>query len=947
MSTAQTISPRLDELEAIPEPEEAEWLARHVDTKAVVRSLISQVEQMVIGDLHRALGSSERVIRLADASRDEECRGAARRVRAQAMAYSNQLEAALDVLREAATILRSTPASMEAARVQLATLHSLARLGRHAEGVIAGLRARDAFERGGEHVQAARAEINIGAVERMRGEPANALEAFARARPALANEPLLRAQLESNCAEALLDLARFEEAGSSFREALSAFERAGLQRAAAIVEGNLADLFARQGLLEAALRHFEHAQRQMGQLAAPGDAARLEVEYADALVATGLHAEGIFAYEHAIPVLTEHKLAAELIRAELGLGRALLRSGRNDDADAALRRAEAAAEASGNRAAHSRALSGRAEARWRVGDSRGARELLETAEKQVRDYPVEHLRIQLKLAYVAGGTSRGDPHALDEIVEQARRLAIPPLLADALQVRARSHRARGRLREAVQDFHDAIEQVERTRGSLQADRFRTAFAGEKSTVYEECVTAMLDEGGSGSIHEAFSIVERGKGRSLLDLLHHDEDLVNLASDAEEQSLLKDLAARRADLNASYAAIDPHEHGARTKDSSEDTQRWTAIASEHERQVALIERRLAAAKPQFSSRATSINLHTTMALLEQGTLLLEYFTESGMVSVIVCDASGQTHAARGLCGVDEVRESLEALHFEVQLFGKRAGSGSPSPEPISRITNLFERLHTLLLAPLEPVIRDARGLVIVPTGPLFSVPFHALMTEGQAIVQTSTVVQVPSASVLAQLKLKRAGRQRQGTLVVGLSDELAPRSEDEAKRIASIVPGSTLLTGADATISNVLTAMREKSLIHIASHGRFLTRNPAESGVRLHDGWLTVRDAHRLRLEGAHVTLSACDTGRILASPSDDAWGLVRGFLAGGASSLLLSLWALNDASALEMMSEYYGLCYAQSECLHPAEPLRRVLLARARGGANPLLWAPFVLVGPP
>src|SRR5690606_31414916 len=151
--------------------------------------------------------------------------------------------------------------------------------------------ARRIFIELGERAYAGKADANLGVTRRMMDDPRGALAHFERARRALGDDPLAVAQVESNRAEALLDLNEFSAAEEAFAAALAAFEQAGVARAAAIVEGNLADLMARQGRFHQALAYFERARRRLGQTDAPGDVARLEAERAETLAAAGLHQE--------------------------------------------------------------------------------------------------------------------------------------------------------------------------------------------------------------------------------------------------------------------------------------------------------------------------------------------------------------------------------------------------------------------------------------------------------------------------------------------------------------------------------------------------------------------------------------------------------------------------------------------------------------------------------
>jgi CHAT domain-containing protein len=75
---------------------------------------------------------------------------------------------------------------------------------------------------------------------------------------------------------------------------------------------------------------------------------------------------------------------------------------------------------------------------------------------------------------------------------------------------------------------------------------------------------------------------------------------------------------------------------------------------------------------------------------------------------------------------------------------------------------------------------------------------------------------------------------------------------------------------------------------------------------------------------------------------------VRGFLAAGATSLLVSLWSTNDESTAEMMGRFYQLWHSEdSGSLDKVGALRRVQLEALARRPHPASWAPFVLVGKP
>ena len=257
------------------------------DPGRVIAALADHAEKLGISDLGRALTVTERLVDAADHLADAGVRARVRRARAQALAYSNRFEETLLVLAQAVVLADAAGLALEAATSRMTTLHALARLGRLDEAVQAGLLARQVFEAHGEPLLAARTDINLGVVLRMKDEPGSALEHFHNARERVSGYPLLAAQLENNAAEAMLDLNQFDAAIAAFGRALGFFRSAGVTRAQAIVEGNLADLASRRGQIQDALLHFENARANLGTDAA-GDVARLLAERAEALHSAGL-----------------------------------------------------------------------------------------------------------------------------------------------------------------------------------------------------------------------------------------------------------------------------------------------------------------------------------------------------------------------------------------------------------------------------------------------------------------------------------------------------------------------------------------------------------------------------------------------------------------------------------------------------------------------------------
>jgi CHAT domain-containing protein len=154
----------------------------------------------------------------------------------------------------------------------------------------------------------------------------------------------------------------------------------------------------------------------------------------------------------------------------------------------------------------------------------------------------------------------------------------------------------------------------------------------------------------------------------------------------------------------------------------------------------------------------------------------------------------------------------------------------------------------------------------------------------------------------------------------------------------------VFSGAAATEEAFRTHAPNADLIHLASHAVFREDNPLFSRIRLADGWLAVYDLFGLRLRASLVTLSACETGVSRVLSGDEVVGLSRGFFQAGTSSVVVSLWSVDDDSTASLMQRFYTLLRAG---MVPAAAMRAAQVELRRSRPHPYYWAPFLVVGRP
>jgi CHAT domain-containing protein len=214
-------------------------------------------------------------------------------------------------------------------------------------------------------------------------------------------------------------------------------------------------------------------------------------------------------------------------------------------------------------------------------------------------------------------------------------------------------------------------------------------------------------------------------------------------------------------------------------------------------------------------------------------------------------------------------------------------------------------------------------VLVPSGPLFNVPWSLLPGLDERPLTVA-----PSAAVLATVAAEHPPDL--GPPVFAAGPSLA-HVEQEVVECGRRHHERIVLTGEHATPGRLLADMDGASLAHLACHGRFRPEHPWFSSLSLAGGELTVHELQLLGRTPRILILAACDVGTNAPSAGEEAIGFLAALLASGTSALIASPLPVSDEATSRFMVALHDVL---AQGIDPATAL--LVARRQTDGDGPL-----------
>ena len=298
----------------------------------------------------------------------------------------------------------------------------------------------------------------------------------------------------------------------------------------------------------------------------------------------------------------------------------------------------------------------------------------------------------------------------------------------------------------------------------------------------------------------------------------------------------------------------------------------------------------------------------------------------------------------------------------------------------------QRLYSWLITPLEKELqfRKINNIAFIMDEGLRSAPIAAFHDSKQFIIEKYSVGLMPSLSLtnteyvdLRETDLLAMGAEKfaDQNLLANISLPAVPL---ELSTITDkLWAGSSWsYLNEEFTLKNLKRARNSRpfGIIHLATHGEFRPGKPSNSYIQLWDTRLTLEELSSLKWDEPKLellVLSACHTA---IGDTEAELGFAGLAVAAGARSAMGSLWYVDDAGTLGLMTTFYeqlkkapvkaeALRRAQLEMLRKNVRLEDGQLITSAGEniilpesmehitgkdlSHPYYWAAFTMIGNP
>ncbi len=568
------------------------------------------------------------------------------------------------------------------------------------------------------------------------------------------------------------------------------------------------------------------------------------------------------------------------------------------------------------------------------------------------------------------GNYQGSTDLYQKAIDLASEIRGGQVLWEAYLEMGNAFKKQNRIQESISSYENSISIIESIRSTIDLEEAKASYLGTDKRIdaYQNLIDTLADLSLTMNRNdykkEAFYFLEKAKARAFLDSFEVSEvknsQDINFKLANQEKEMTKEISSLYTKLLLPNLG---------SKDYEEILEEIKA----NEEKAEELKRQIRVASPAYAS----LRYPEIITYKEVQKLLTEPHTTFLAYSLGKDQSFGFAISRDGL----KIFRAPSRKEIQQKVIEYRKVISDKDSRDFGLGHTLYEEL-------VRPGIgAGTKRIVIIPDDILSLLPFETLLIKWPGkrwLIEDYAVSYVPSLSVLRELiKRKNASKSRPQKDLLAFGDPYYGANESgrqgsapdlfqdfylnpsisffrlkfsglEVERISSAFKSSRLrvFQRKDASEENLKAEdLTSYKIIHFATHGLIDDKKPARSSILLsldedpaEDGFLQMREIFNLKMRADLVVLSACQTGLGQFIRGEGIEGLSRAFFYSGASSVLMSLWAVNDEATYQLMERFYRHLKSSRASM---TALREAKLEMIRSPVfnHPFYWAGFIING--
>ena len=543
---------------------------------------------------------------------------------------------------------------------------------------------------------------------------------------------------------------------------------------------------------------------------------------------------------------------------------------------------------------------------------------------------------------------------------------------------------RGNYKTAENHLRQSIETTENIRSMSTSRDLTAAFSATVHDRYLQYIQCLMHRNDRQAAAQAFEISESARARSLVEFLRSTETnlLVHLDPElANQEKSLRHLMRAKEDDRVALVS---------KKYEKADLEKLDAELAQFEAQYKSVSATISRRFPTYDQitrpRGWDLARIQQQVVNNDDTVLLEY--------ILGADKSYVWAITRDSLTAHEIPGEVGKASQTVYNLLKERSKGNEN-----QLTQAAQALSQMVLSPVADQL-NKRRIIVIADGALNYIPFQMLpspLSNSEPLVAQHEIINAPSASVLGELREEVATRGVRakvlaafGNPALGSSNQSDNASDSASNEHLRYALRDIELNGDDFDLSAIgqlffaereINSLREiatpaatfaatgfaanrkqlfsmdfsqYAILHFATHGLLDPSRPEHSGILLsmvddqgkkQEGFINLQDVYSLRAPVDLVVLSACRTGLGREIRGEGLVGLTRAFMYAGATTVVASLWKVDDEATAELMKRFYTEMLQNRKTPDEALRIAQNSVRQIPDWSAPHFWAGFTLQG--